>query len=183
MHRLIPLAAFGFIIGIAVAAAVGCDDYKGDATTEDNRESAIKDRNDNFNRAQALYPPPDQENFPLRKDLVEFTQRQDLINHPWYVYVFPPLGNAPIGYYVARSVPQNVCNFLSSTQDVDIDENLVIQAPSLDGIFYGGSGAANGCDAVFFFDYGSNALIQIGKLGYFTADAPLNLSVPQLGPK
>ena len=174
VKRLILLAILA-VFAIPFMAAGSCDG----TDLAQQAEQAANQRADNFSRAQKLYPAPNNQNFPLREALVQFTQPQDLTNHPWYVYVFPPYGSQPIGYYVAKAVPQNICNFLSSSQG----KGDGYQAPSLDGIFYGGSGASNGCDAVFFFDYATNALIQIGKLGYFTADQPLNLDVPQLGVK
>ena len=82
-----------------------------------------------------------------------------------------------VGYYVAKTVPINACNFLSSTEVVDSTSNgkVVLTAPSLDGIYYGGAGASSGCDAWFFFDSATDALIQIRGVNFFTADQPLRL--------
>lgn len=143
---------------------------------EKQRKQSIESRAEAFARAESIAPLPKTNNFPLRKALVEFTERQDLIDHLWYVYILADTGNI-IGYYVAQTVPVNACNFLSSTEDVgtQYEGDPVLTAPSLDGIYYGGSGASSGCDAWFFFDSATDALVQIRGVKFFTADQPLLL--------
>lgn len=156
----------------AVVVAAGC--VEEDSTKI--RNASVKARTQTFARAQAAAPLPRTVNFPQRKALVEFTERQDLTDHPWYVYVLADTGNV-LGYYVAKTVPINACNFLSSTEEVhtEWEGTTVLTAPSLDGIYYGGAGASSGCDAWFFFDSATNALIQIRGVNFFTADQPLRL--------
>lgn len=144
---------------------VGCDDVE--KKQRNQYERAERDRIETFERAEKVIPVPKNENFPLRSALAEFTRRQDLINHPWYVYVLGDNGN-PIGYFTAKTYPQNACNFLSRT-----DGSL----PSLDGIYYGGGGASGACTAVFFFDNATNAMVVIDRLATFAVDIPLNLNV------
>ena len=140
----------------------------------ENRRRAVAFREDVFAQAQALYPEPRAQNFPLRQALIKFTEREDLINHPWYIYILGMNGNV-IGYYVAQTVPVNSCTFLSSTEVVDSGSNVVVTAPSLDGIFYGGGGAAAGCDEWFFFDAETDAMIKIRGVFFYVADQPLRL--------
>lgn len=166
------------LILLAVAAAVllaGCGGGT-NSKLQEQRKDSIRERSSTFERAERIAPVPRTVNFPLRKALVEFTARQDELDHPWYVYVLAQTGNI-IGYYVAKTVPVNACNFLSSTEVVDSGESgkVVLTAPSLDGIYYGGAGASSGCDAWFFFDSATNALIQIRGVNFFTADQPLRL--------
>lgn len=160
------------LIAISTVMALGCEEGLG----EKSRESSVETRDLVFARAEALAPIPQLANFPTRKALVEFTERQDLENHPWYVYILADTGNV-IGYYVAKTRPVNSCNFLSSTEDVVTkhEGTIVLTAPSLDGIFYGGAGASSGCDAWFFFDSATNALIEIRGVKFFAADQPLRL--------
>lgn len=148
----------------------------GDASLQRQRHDSLKQRAQAFARAERVAPLPQTKNFPLRKALVEFTERQDLISHPWYVYILADTGNV-VGYYVAKTVPINACNFLSSTEQTDSTSNgkVVLTAPSLDGMFYGGAGASSGCDAWFFFDSATNALIQIRGVKWFSADQPLRI--------
>lgn len=153
--------------------ASGCDE---ESSIEKQARSATKARASNFDRAQKLYPAPKNTNFPLRRDLRKMTERQDLVNHPWYVYLLGMNGNA-VGYYVAKTVPINACNFLSSTEAITEHEDapIVLTAPSLDGIFYGGGGTSAGCDAWFFFDQATDALIQIRGVNWFSSDKPLRV--------
>lgn len=174
MKQILIVAAIGCFAVMSMAADDCSDTPK---TAEEQRRSAVDQRTGNFSRAEAIAPAPNSTNFPLRKALVEFTKRQDLLNHPWYVYILGDNGNV-IGYYVAQTKPVNSCNFLSSTEDVDWNEGaggVVLTAPSLDGIFYGGSGGAASCDAWFFFDTTTDALVEIRGVKFFTADQPLRL--------
>jgi len=167
---ILSLATLGF------AGACG----PGPSSLDQQREDSVAARTGTFDRAAQIAPLPQTSNFPLRRALVKFTERQDLINHPWFIYILGDNGNV-VGYYVGQTVPINACNFLSSTEDVtnggpdDGSGNVVVTAPSLDGIFYGGGGSANACDAWFFFDQTSDALIQIRGVSFFTADQPLRL--------
>lgn len=159
------------VFGLGAATCGG-----GDSKADDQRRASVHARADAFERAQAAAPLPHTKNFPLRKALVEMTERQDAVNHPWYIYILADTGNI-IGYYVAKTVPVNACDFLSSTEDVQYDDdgNVVLTAPSLDGMFYGGAGASSGCDAWFFFDAATNALIQIRGVHFFSTDQPLRV--------
>lgn len=164
MRKLI-LLGMGFVL---LTTAATCDE---DKSTE-QRRAAIHQRADAFGQATKIAPTPTPKNFPLRKALVEFTERQDLINHPWYVYILAETGNA-IGYYVAKTVPINACDFLSATEEVR--DGVKLTSPSLDGIFYGGGGASSGCDSWFFFDSATNALVQIRGVNWYAADQPLRI--------
>lgn len=167
----------GLAIGLlAVALALVACDEGTNGQLQDQRKDSIKQRSQAFARAENAAPTPRTVNFPLRKALVEFTKRQDLENHPWYVYILGLNGNA-VAYYVAQTVPINSCNFLSSTEAVDSSDQgkVVITAPSLDGIFYGGGGASAGCDSWFFFDAATDALIQIRGVNWYAADQPLRV--------
>lgn len=167
------------VIALALLAAIVAGCSSGNRTADKQRKTAIEERTQAFSRAEHAVPTPKPINFPLRKALAEFTERQDLTNHPWYVYLLGMNGNA-VSYYVARTVPINACDFLSSTQDVHQygdhgDAALALTAPSLDGIYYGGSGSSSGCDSWFFFDSATNALVQIRGVNWYAADQPLRV--------
>jgi hypothetical protein len=153
---------------IVIMVAAACGGAEGDS----QRKRAVSGRLDTFDGATARYPDPRPQNFPLRGALVKMTERQDLENHPWYIYILGMDGNV-IGYYVGQTVPINACNFLSSSEDVfDGGQNdFVTTAPSLDGMFYGNAA----CDAWFFFDAATDALIQIRGTNFYAADQPLLL--------
>ncbi|MBI2113019.1 MAG: hypothetical protein HYT50_00350 [Candidatus Wildermuthbacteria bacterium] len=135
----------------------------------------VETREEIFLQAQALYPIPVPSDFPLRKDLVEFTRRQARPG-PWYVYIQTDSGSYS-AYYVAKNKPQNACNFLSETKT--IYGGVLRDAPSLDGVYYGGTGASGACDAWFWFDAATNALVET-RFKTTVSDQPLNIDVPQI---
>lgn len=128
-----------------------------------------------FQQAQTLYPIPIPSDFPLRKDLVEFTL-QEARPGPWYVYIQTDSGSYS-AYYVAKNKPQNSCNFLSETKT--IYNGVERDAPSLDGIYYGGTGASGACDAWFWFDASTNALIET-RFKTTVSNQPLAIDVPEI---
>ncbi|OGZ59360.1 MAG: hypothetical protein A3F94_02330 [Candidatus Spechtbacteria bacterium RIFCSPLOWO2_12_FULL_38_22] len=154
-----------------------CGDTTETPGGEESRKDAISARWKNFERAEALYPAPMQENFPLRELLVEYTQRQDLINHPWYIYVLGENGNAVL-YFVSTTIPVNVCAFLSSTEDIKESQwgNMILTAPSLDGIYYGGAGASASCTGWIVKDAATDAMGIIYGDNLLVFDQPLILN-------
>lgn len=168
LSRRLILAALAAVGIFMLTTAESCDESKQDA----QRRHSVNTRASAFARAERAVPVPKTENFPLRKTLAVMTERDDLLNHPWYVYILGMNGNV-IGYYVAKTDPINACDFLSSTEDAS--DGYVLTAPSLDGIFYGGGGAASGCDAWVFQDAATDALIKIRGMNFYAADQPLRL--------
>jgi hypothetical protein len=148
----------------------------GESEEGKQRNASISQRGKAFSRAEKRFPLPQTVNFPLREALVKMTQREDLPNHPWYVYLIADTGNT-IGYYVAQHSPVNSCSFLSSTEDVETayEGTIVLTAPSLDGIFYGGGGSSANCDSWFFFDAATDAMVRIRGMDFYVSEAPLNL--------
>src|SRR6478609_4454796 len=177
--RILSLILMLVVVGGFVAA---CDTTQ--QGQDENRKTAVQDRESNYDRASARWPAPtDLSNFPMREALVKYTERQDLVNHPWYTYIMTMNGQY-IGYFVTETYPQSTCNFLSSTERfVDLPDAQwgAASAPSYDGIFYGGGGASAACESMFFFDKTTNAMITFGgPIAYFTSDAPLQIDVQQL---
>ena len=123
-----------------------------ESKADKQRQQSVEERAAMFARAEAKIPIPRTENFPLREVLAEYTRRQDILNHPWYTYIMSDDGRVT-HYFVSTTVPVNSCAFLSSTEDVNYSSygNLKMTAPSLDGIYYGGSGAASALHPLIFF--------------------------------
>ena len=182
---------FYTVLVLAVALAFGgvystvAADEQDNARLDQNRDQAVREREGNFDRAEAMWPPPTGlTNFPMRQALIDYTYRQDLVNHPWYIYVQGMNGEVT-GYFIGRVYPQSICNFISSTErlvDVDDDDDtaadFIVQAPSYDGIFYG-----NCPDDVFYtFDQATNAMYVFKAPMFQTSDAPIALyaNVPRI---
>lgn len=167
-RRLALLLVAVPLLFMATVGASDCDSDKGPTNNRDQAKSSVQIRGENFARAEAMYPMPQQTNFPMREALVKYTQRQDLKAHPWYIYVQIGEQSPSYLYYIGQTYPQSTCNFLGSTEDivnVDLIDNnaaaVKITAPSLDGVFYGGGGSnGGGCD-YFFFDMATDGLIVL----------------------
>lgn len=175
-HRPVALA-----IGLmSLLILMGASECSGDNTAliDQQRKTSVNTRAEALARAEARVPVPRPQNFPLRQALSDFTLREDMLDHPWYMYILGDNGNV-IGYYVSKVVPVNSCAFLSSTEQVwtgtQSEGSQVLTAPSLDGIYYGGAGASSGCDEWFLFDLATNAMIKIRGTKFFVADQPLRL--------
>lgn len=178
--RILGIFVMLLLIGGIATACTTADEQGQDG----NRKTAVRDRESNYDRAEARWPAPTGlSNFPMREALVKMTERQDLVNHPWYTYLMTMNGQY-IGYFVTETYPQSSCNFLSSTERfVDLPDGQwgAAVAPSYDGIFYGGGGSSAACESMFFFDKSTNAMITFGgPVTWITSDAPLMIDVPQL---
>ncbi len=173
MKKILSIIA---VIGVVLLTimSVGCDNKLGE-----QRHSSVEERADTMGRAEALYPTPYNENFPLRQVLVEYTKRQDMMNHPWYTYIMSDTG-AITHYFVSTTVPVSTNAFLGSTEDY-IGNGVILTAPSLDGIYYGGAGSVTGSNGWIFIDAATGAMgIAYGQK-ILTFDAPLILETePQL---
>lgn len=167
LGKLTLLVLAGALL-VTMGTAASCSDK-----SQRLREESVEQRLTTLERALKVAPNPVTVNFPLRRALVEFTERQDMLNHPTYVYVLADTGQI-LGYYVAKTFPVNICAFLSSTEDAR-GNGAVLTAPSLDGIYYGGAGSSSPCNGWFFFDYSTNALIELIDMKIFVADQPLRV--------
>lgn len=175
MRRVIMLLLI-CIGAFLLFSAESCDGTE--AKTQKQRNQSINTRADAFEKAQNKIPVPRTINFPQRKALADAVSREDLINHPWYTYVVADNGQN-IGYFVTTGVPVNACDYLSSTEEVhtEWEGTVVLTAPSIEGIYYGGGGAAASCNTFIAFDYATNAEIRINGFKFFQSDQPLKIEV------
>lgn len=186
-NRLTELRRYlGAFVMLAVLsfAFVACNNGV-DSGSDKYRQQAVAARENNFAKGEAMWPAPtDLHNYPMRQALVQFTERQDLVNHPWYIYLLGQNGGI-FGYYIGKTYPQSNCNYLSSTERfVDLPDgawgNAV--APSYDAVFYGGGGSSAACTSMFFFDNATDAMITF-DVAFTASDAPLDIQAQYLGPK
>ena len=169
------------VLVLTMIYATACENTSTGAELE---SEAGKLRTSNQLSAQAQHPIPQFENYPVRKALVEFAVRLDDPSKIWYTYILSDNGSM-VGYYASSTRPQNSCNFLSSNTKVVKQEvegtntrtyfTHVVQSPSLDGVYYG----ASQCDAWFFFDAATDAMIEIRDVKFFTTDQPLLVDVEE----
>jgi hypothetical protein len=167
------------ILALVAVLGFGCEK----SVVDQQRDESVAGRVENMERAEALYPSPENENFPLRALLVEYTKRQDLVNHPWYTYIMSDTG-AITHYFVSTTIPVSTNAFLGSTEvlhDGGSESDTILTAPSLDGIYYGGAGSVTGSNGWIFIDAATGAMgIAYGQK-ILTFDSPLILETePQL---
>lgn len=170
MRRYIPLIVGLLALGFLVA---GCGTNA--ATQQVNND--VTQRFATFKKAENQVPIPNVTNFPRRKTLADALVRQTMLNHPWYVYVLGQNGNI-VNYFVAKSVPVNDCDYLSSTDNITNgtgsntgDNNVVVRSPSLEGIYQ----SSSGCNTLTFFDLSTDAEIMVSSLQTFVTDRPLKV--------
>lgn len=164
------------LVTLAALAAlcVGCDLQR--SNIDQQRVDSVTERAELMERAEALYPTPETQNFPMRALLVEYTERCDMVNHPWYTYIISDTG-AITHYFVSTTIPVSTNAFLGSTEDVrdDSDGNLILTAPSLDGIYYGGGGSISANNGWIFIDASTGAMGVVYGCKVMTYEAPLIL--------
>jgi hypothetical protein len=174
MRKLMMLLIGGAFLALFALGTTGCMDAP---QSTQQAHNDVNQRYATFSRAEAADPVPNITTFPRRQTLVEATKRQSLENHPWYVYVLGQNGNI-VNYFVAKTVPVNDCDYLSSTDNITNgtgsntgDNNVVIRSPSLEGIYQ----SSSGCNTLTFFDLATNAEIQVSSLQTFVTDRPLKV--------
>lgn len=135
---------------------------------------SVSDRAEMFRRAEAAYPTPYTINFPMRALLVKYTEQCDKVNHPWYTYVYAETGQIMF-YFVSTTMPVSTNAFLGSTESVDEYNDLVLTAPSLDGIYYGGAGSVTGSNGWIFEDAATGGIGVVFGASVMTFEAPIVL--------
>jgi hypothetical protein len=166
--------ATAVVVSAVALASSACGPDSSKPNIANQARQAAHSRADTYQKAVDQVPTPRITNFPRRKTLADSTVRQSLPNHPWYVYVLGQNGNI-VNYFVAKSVPVNDCDYLSSTQDVHYPDSgtYILDAPSLEGIYQ----SASGCNTLTFFDLTTNAEIQVSttNMSTYVTDRPLRV--------
>lgn len=172
MRRPVALLAIALIAGLSFFMVGGCTDDTGD----EQRGESTDFRWDAHKKARAKWGMPRVQNFPLYGLLLEYTEKTDLSYHPWYTYILGENGTIT-HYFVSTTVPVNSCAFLGSTEDVETkhEGTIVLTAPSLDGIFYGGAGASAACNGWIFKDAATGSLGMAFGAQILTFEQPLIL--------
>ena len=171
--KIVAILVFATLLFSIGVGASSCTENK---SLDTQRKTSVEVRTDAMARAESLFPAPHTSNFPIREVLVEYTERQDMVNHPWYTYVFSDTG-AITHYFVSTTLPVSTNAFLGATTTIVYTDNgsLAMDAPSLDGIYYGGSGSSSNQNGWIFIDANTDALGVIYGCKIMTFDAPLLL--------
>jgi hypothetical protein len=145
-------------LAAVLLVAAGC----GGSSDGDGQKNESKVQQDNYNRLVAKTPAKTMEVSPTR-DTVNFwieTWGKNP-NKLSYVYLIAANGQA-IGYYVFKGLPVNYCVSLTPNYkllDVAGDSmgpNLMVPAPSIDGVYYSGGG----CQTFYGRDASTNSYLE-----------------------
>jgi hypothetical protein len=163
---------------LAVAALVAC-------TSDSSSDKEAKSRNGTYDQLVAKQPAHSMTYSPTRDTInfwIDTWGKQP--NKLAYVYLQNSEGKL-IGYYVLKGLPVSYCAALTPTQQVAHDDhgNVVVNAPSVDGVFYSGGQ----CAAYYGRDATTNAYLEytVGLgINVLLYDQPLpnHPNVPNLGP-
>lgn len=166
------------VIAMSVVFLVGCNEG-----SSNSRAEGAKNQETIMQRAIQSSPTYQPSNFLTREYVNEYMRRMDDVNKLFYIYVLGNNGNM-VGYYTGTR-PVSVCTLLTPPDIVDERHGtngramVTVSAPQLDGVYSNGGN----CDAYFFFDNATDALIEIKGLNFFTSDKPLNVDAEAIGVK
>ena len=133
--------------------------------------------------ATEAVPPYLPTEFPAREDINWYLQETEQ-RATWYVYAINREGR-PIFYVVSDMKPRNICISITAPDRrvAGSQGNVVMSAPALDGVYYGGAG----CDAYYLRDAATGNFIEIAGQTFtlIASKVPLRLEtdwgpVPQL---
>ena len=111
-------------------------------------------QNEVMKRAVAAVPPYIPNAYPARED-INWYLRETEQRETWYVYALSMDGRA-LFYVVSDMKPRNICISISSPDRV-MRGPVVMSAPALDGVYYGGAG----CDAYYLRDVSTGNFIEL----------------------
>lgn len=131
-----------------ILVAAGCEDPNNDL--RESREVQQDVMDDAIDAVPAYRPT----GFPARLDINRYLQETEDGSSEWYTYALNKDGE-PIFYVVSDGKPRNICVSISSPDR--LHEGVVVSAPALDGVYYGGAN----CDAYYFWDATTGNYIEI----------------------
>ena len=127
-----------------------------------------------MNNAIAAEPAYRPTSFPARRDINRYLRETETLASEWYTYALNRDGE-PIFYVVSDSKPRNICISITAPDRIVKDDwgNVVISAPALDGVYYGGAG----CDAYYLWDSATGNFIELAGQNFtlLSTKAPLAL--------
>jgi hypothetical protein len=174
MRKFLFILVGTCLLASIVVGIVSCEEVQ-----ETTQQKGEKVQESLMERAISAQPVPQVNNFLTRKAVAKWMERMDVPDKLFYIYVIADNG-AKIGYFVAQYRPVSTATFLTPTQRLhdDYDWGVTMNAPSLDGTYYGSGSASS---QYFFFDAETDAFIELQGLNYILMDQPLaGINVPKL---
>ena len=102
-------------------------------------------------------PPYIPQAYPAREDINWYLRETETAS-VWYVYALARDGR-PMFYVVSDMKPRNICVSITSPDHIEnrYGSDVVVAAPALDGVYYGGAG----CDAYYLRDVATGNFIEL----------------------
>ena len=163
----------GLFMAVVLVATSVCVSACDAEPTPQDVDQAVQE--DILSRGQVAEPVYMVQNFLSRKAINEWSKRMDTPDKLWYVYEYSEAG-AVLGYYISRTVPLSYGVGLTNPQQKVYGGsagNVVIAAPGVDGVFYGGVDNT----LYFFFDAETDTLIMTNN-NIKVLDQPLDIDAP-----
>ena len=118
-------------------------------------------------------PPYQPTTFPARSDINRYLRETEQPGE-WYTYALNWAGE-PIFYVVSDGKPRNICVSITAPDRkvTGSNGNVVMSAPALDGVYYGGAN----CNSWYLWDASTGNYIDVTGQGFtlVSTKAPLQL--------
>lgn len=169
MKKILIVLMFVMFAGMNVFAG---------GVSETSQQEGAAEQESIMQKARALFPTPDVDNFLTRKAVVKWVERMDKPGKIFYIYIMSDVGTIT-HYFVAEYRPVSTATFLTPTRRIETHSygNLALPSNALDGTYYGEGGAAN---QYFFFDAETGAYIELKGLNYIVSDQPFETEAPAI---
>lgn len=172
MQRKLIAILFAVLTAVFV---IGCE-HEPDAVQKERKTQGT-----NYTGLQSKQPAESMDHSPTRAGLNKWMETWEEPGKISYVYLIASNGQK-VGYYVFEGLPVSYCASLTPPDRVDDrpgETDLVVKAPSMDGVYYSGSQ----CNQYFGFDATTGSYIEFsigGGINFFVTEQPL--PVPDVEP-
>ena len=153
---------------LSLVAFTGCESSPSATEKEQNIQGT------NYTDLQSKQPAQSMDYSPTRAGLNDWMETWSEEGKISYVYLIASNGQK-IGYYVFSGLPVSYCASLTPPDQIvenGADQDFVMQAPSMDGVYYSGSQ----CNQYFGYDATTGSYIEfsIGSgINFFVTEEPL----------
>lgn len=145
--RLLLIIMAALLLSLLMA----CNERPSDLTVAGETQADV------MHRAVSSVPAYRPQAFPARENINWYLQENEEAS-VWYVYAIS-MDGTPLFYLVSDMKPLNICVSITAPDRRVSGNNgaVVLSAPALDGVYYGGAG----CDAYYVRDVQTSNFIEL----------------------
>jgi hypothetical protein len=153
--------------------AMGASECDPKSEAEKAQEAERDSQGTSYSSLQDKQPASTMDYSPTRDGINQWIETWEQEGKISYVYLIASNGQK-VGYYVFKGLPISYCASLTPTDEVEDRANtdLVMKAPSMDGVYYSGSQ----CNQFFGFDATTDSYIEFSTgsgINFFVTEEPL----------